>query len=313
MPTVLTESPREAAWWLRAGSLVVFPTETVYGLGCDAFSDTAVAQIFEAKARPSDNPLIVHVVTREQIAQVARTVTAVARKLIDTFFPGPLTVILPKGPNLPYAVTGQLDTVAVRMPSLPAAQEFLMAAGCPVAAPSANISGRPSATTWQAAYEDLQSHVSCVLCHEPAATGLESTVVDCTGASPLLLRPGAVSLEALRVTAPSLSTAVVDARRSPGMRHRHYAPTAAVILVSHPRQCVTTSETAYIGLTSPRPRADLFGALQVCSSTQEYAQRLFAFFRLCEKRGVKRIYCERVPLDGLGRAVMDRLSRASTT
>lgn len=312
MPAVLTENPNEAAWWLRAGYLVVFPTETVYGLAGDATSEAAVAKIYEAKSRPKDNPLIVHVGSQSQIEGVAETITRAAHELMEAFFPGPLTVILPKGPDIPYTVTGQLDTVAVRMPSLPVAQQFLVAADCPVAAPSANVSGRPSATTWQAALEDLQPHIGCVLCHTPSATGLESTVVDCTSDIPRLLRPGAISLEALKAVAPTLSTAGGDAKRSPGMRYRHYAPAATVVIVSSPRECTVAPDTAYIGLTAPNADTASFGALQVCPTVEEYAQRLYAFFRLCEKRGLSRIYCERVPTPGLGRALMDRLQRAST-
>lgn len=313
MPAILTESPQEAAWWVRAGYLVVFPTETVFGLGADARSDEAVAKIFAAKSRPKDNPLIVHVGFKEQIPQVARAIPESASRLIDTFFPGPLTVILPKGPDIPSIVTAGLDTVAVRMPSLSVAKQFLKAADCPVAAPSANISGRPSATSWQAAYEDLQSHVDCVLCHDPAETGLESTVVDCIGDPPRLLRPGAVSLESLLTVVPDISTAAGHTERSPGMRHRHYAPAAKVIIVSHPKHCKAAPETAYIGLTLPEVDQSMFGALQVCSGVEEYAQRLFAFFRLCEKRGLAHIYCQQVAPVGLGRALMDRISRAATT
>ena len=312
MPAVLTNSPQEAAWWLRAGHLVIFPTETVYGLGCDALAETAVAKVFEAKGRPTDNPLIVHLADRHQIPHVARRITAVAQQLMEEFFPGPLTVILPKADEFPEAVTGHLETVAVRIPSLPAAQAFLRAADGPVAAPSANFSSRPSTTTWQAAYEELEPHVSCVLCHEPATTGLESTVVDCTGPIPRLLRPGAVSLEALLEVTPTISAKGGDVHRSPGTRYRHYAPSAAVCIVRHPNDCVATPETAYIGLTPPESGANLFGALQVCSSLEEYAHRLFAFFRLCEKRGLRRIYCEHISQEGLGRAIMDRLRRAAT-
>ncbi|MDE2834109.1 MAG: L-threonylcarbamoyladenylate synthase [Bacteroidota bacterium] len=312
MPSVLTNSPQEAAWWLRAGHLVIFPTETVYGLGCDAMAESAVAKVFEAKGRPADNPLIVHLADRQQIALVARRVPSVAQQLMEAFFPGPLTVILPKTDNIPDAVTGQLDTVAVRIPSLPVAQEFLRNAKGPVAAPSANLSSRPSTTTWQAAYEELEPHVGCVLCHDPATTGLESTVVDCTGPIPRLLRPGAVSLEDLYAVAPTLSAIGGHPHRSPGMRYRHYAPSAAVCIVRHPNECDSAPETAYIGITPPESGASPFGAIQICRSLEEYAHRLFAFFRRCEKRGIKRICCEEVSEEGLGRAIMDRLRRAAT-
>ena len=311
MPAVLTESPDEAAWWLRNGHLVIFPTETVYGLGASAYSTSAVRRIFKAKLRPQDNPLIVHIGHLDQVAEVAREVPDAAQRLIDAFFPGPLTVILPRTDQILPAVTGGLDTVAVRMPALSVARQLLEAAKVPVAAPSANISGRPSATTWQAALEDLHLHVQCVLCHLPAEKGLESTVVDCTENPPSLLRPGAISLEDLRDVLPAVSTQNGRMHRSPGTRYRHYAPAADIRLVNHPEEAAANPDYGYIGLTSPARRQ--YGALKVCQNVDDYGQNLYAFFRLCESRGISRIYCERVSSTGIGLALMDRLNRAART
>ena len=202
MNTHFTKDPTKAANYARDGKLVVFPTETVYGLGANALDQDAVAQIYQAKRRPSSNPLIVHLGSLSDILRVVSEVTSLAEKLMEVFFPGPLTLILPRHPSLPKIVTGGLDTVAVRMPALPIAREFLESASIPVAAPSANISGRPSATTWQSAAEDLNHRVHCILCGPPATVGLESTVVDCTETAPTLLRPGAISMETLRTVIP---------------------------------------------------------------------------------------------------------------
>ena len=163
MTTHLTESPEDAAAYIRRGQTVAFPTETVYGLGADAFNGDAVQQIFAAKGRPSDNPLIVHIADRAQVDRLAASVPGPARALMDRFFPGPLTLILPRCPDVPSVVTAGLDTVGVRMPDHPVAQRFLAACGTPVAAPSANRSGRPSPTTWQAVRDDLDGRIPCIL------------------------------------------------------------------------------------------------------------------------------------------------------
>ena len=305
----MTDDPAEAAWWIKTGHLVVFPTETVYGLGAAALNAGSVKQIFAAKRRPRENPLIVHVVTPEAITQVAQTVTPIATQLIRAFFPGPLTLILPRHPALPFEVTGGLDTVAVRMPSLPVTRAFLSAAGVPVAAPSANLSGRPSATTWVAAQDDLGGHAACILRGPTAAVGLESTVVDCTLGPPKLLRPGAVTVETLRKVVPTLATSDGDLRRSPGARFRHYAPQARVVVISNVEDIQADVTSGFIGLTSP---GQSFAAQCVVSSVTAYAHELFRFFRECEARGLKTIYCQAVPEHGVGRAVMDRLRRAAT-
>ena len=316
MNTRITRSPHVAATILRKGGLVAFPTETVYGLGADALNTAAVNAIFRAKGRPHDNPLIVHIAHRDQLAQVAAHVSPVAQTCIDHFFPGPLTVIVPRHPDLSAAVTAGLDTVGVRLPGHPVAHAFLTACGCPVAAPSANRSGRPSPTYWSAVAHDLNGRIDCILKGNAATIGLESTVVDCTRSRPVILREGAVSREQLETVLPDLARTgrrhQRGAVRSPGIKYRHYAPDASVLLVAGPHEVSgpQADRAAFIGLDntgfSVKPLRARF-----CRDEAEYARVLFRFFRECERSNIRTIYCQRVPATGLGRALMDRLQRAS--
>lgn len=313
MDTLLTTSPEEAARFIRRGDLVAFPTETVYGLGANAFTPQAVRRIFAAKDRPPDNPLIVHVAARGQVDALARSVPACAWALMDRFFPGPLTLILPRHPDLPPVVTAGLDTVGVRMPDHPVALRFLRACATPVAAPSANRSGRPSPTTWQAVHADLAGRIPCILKGGRTRAGLESTVVDCTETPLVVLRPGAVALEALQAALPETHITAPDEHtpvRSPGTQHRHYAPSARVHLVDAPEDAVPAPAHAYIGLDAP-PHADAFDRVETYGSVEAYAHALFHFFRMSEAAGCTTIYCQVVPEEGLGRALMDRLRRAA--
>jgi len=311
--TTLTESPSEAATYLRGGGLVAFPTETVYGLGADAFRSTAVHRLFEAKGRPADNPLIVHVCRRDQVRRVASSVPETARALMDRFAPGPLTVILPKHPDVPSVVTAGLDTVGVRLPRLPQAQAFLEACDTPIPAPSANRSGRPSPTTWKAVHNDLAGHIDCILKGGRTDAGVESTVVDCTVEPVVVLRPGAVSVEAVRQVVGRVRTSRTedtDAPRSPGTKHRHYAPSAEVRLVESPSEAVADSSHAFIGLDEPNAREE-FGVVYLEEGVESYAHDLFHVFRTCDRDGLEVIYAQTVPPSGLGRALNDRLRRAA--
>jgi L-threonylcarbamoyladenylate synthase len=312
--TYLTSSPTEAAEFVRRGQLVAFPTETVYGLGADALQPAAVEAIFEAKGRPSDNPLIVHLAEREQLSQVVASVPVVASRLLSAFAPGPLTLILPKATSLPSVVTAGLDTVGVRFPRHETAKAFLRACDTPVAAPSANRSGRPSPTTWTAVAEDLDGRIDCILKGGRTDAGVESTVLDCTTSPPTVLRPGALPVERLEeVVGPVAMGAkdqAEDSPRSPGTKHRHYAPTAQVRLVDDPSEADPDPSTAYLGLTPPAmPSA--FGECRVVPDVERYARDLFHFFRTCDQSGCAIIYAQRVPDDGLGRALNDRLRRAA--
>lgn len=313
MTTALTTSPTEAAAHLRRGGLVAFPTETVYGLGADAFQPEAVERIFKAKARPSDNPLIVHVSRREQIGTVAADVPPSAETLMEHFLPGPLTLILPKHPDLPSVVTAGLATVGVRMPALPITQSFLEACDTPVPAPSANRSGRPSPTSWEAVRDDLGGRIDCILQGERTETGVESTVVDCSTDPVEVLRPGAISVESLREVLGAVKadpTGEASSPRSPGTRHRHYAPTAEVRLVDLPSEAEPGARHAYIGLDAP-PQPEAFGVVSVEADLEAYAHDLFHVFRTCEEAGIEVIYAQTVPSAGLGHALNDRLRRAA--
>lgn len=313
MHTLLTADPKEAAAYIHRGDVVAFPTETVYGLGADVFDPSALRKIFEAKGRPSDNPLITHVADLDQIPDIAGDVSPAAQALIARLFPGPLTVVLPRHPSVPSVATGGLDTIGVRMPAHPVAQSFLQACGRPVAAPSANLSGRPSPTTWEAVRTDLGGRIPCILQGGPSTVGLESTVVDCTGDVPIVLRAGAVTLEALRAFLPETRLAT-DAphllARSPGTRYRHYAPGARVLPIDDPQDAQATSDAGYIGLDLP-PDAGRFGLCVRCADVDAYARELFDFFRRCDAAGLTRIYCQTVPARGIGLALMDRLERAA--
>ena len=312
MRTILTTSPTEAAKHIREGRVAAFPTETVYGLGADAFQPTAVRAIFEAKGRPSDNPLIVHVAEVEQVAELAAEIPEAAQTLMDRFWPGPLTVILPKAEAVPEVVTAGLPTIGVRMPSHSVVAAFLAACDTPVAAPSANRSGRPSPTTWEAVRDDLDGRIPCILKGGRTEAGVESTVVDCTQTPPAVLRPGAISVEALQDALPEVGIEPPTddtARRSPGTRHRHYAPRAAVTLITRPDEAVPSPDAAYIGLDAPPSGS--FAAARVAPSVDGYAHDLFRFFRTADREEARVIYAQLVPDEGLGRALNDRLRRAA--
>ena len=244
-------SIRRAAALLRAGELVAFPTETVYGLGADALNAEASARIFAAKGRPADNPLIAHIAGENGLAGlIALEPCACARALMRAFWPGPMTLIFPKSPRVPREVTAGLDTVAVRMPSHPVARALISAAQTPIAAPSANRSGRPSPTTAAHVLEDMEGRIPLILDGGPCEVGLESTVVDVTGARPRILRPGGVTLEMLEgvVGDVDVDEGVLhqlqagSQARSPGMKYKHYAPKGEVTIVTGPRAARVPAE-----------------------------------------------------------------------
>ena len=313
LTTLLTRSTKRAAEFLRRGGVVAFPTETVYGLGAAVFDDEAIRKIFSAKGRPSDNPLIAHISSRDQIPLLASRITVSAEKFIAKFFPGPLTVVLPKNSSVPDSATAGLGTIGIRMPSLPRAHAFLRACATPVVAPSANRSGHPSPTTWQAVRDDLDGRIDCILQGGASDVGLESTVVDCTGRAPVVLRAGAVTLEQLRDVVPATRTHRArknEPAKSPGMKHRHYAPNARVVLVETLCDSQRSPRAGFIGLRPPL-LATGFGLVALCRDIEHYAQNVFRFFRECDAAGLEIIFCETVPECGLGTALMDRLRRAA--
>ena len=312
MQTALTDSAKEAAYILNSGGVVAFPTETVYGLGAGIDNPEAIRQLFHAKGRPGDNPLIVHIYSLEQLPDVADDINQSARLLIERFFPGPLTLVLKKNQRVPYSVTAGLETVGVRCPANPLAREFLSYCSSPVAAPSANLSGLPSATSWETVYEDLQGKINAVLRGKPSAIGLESTIVDCSCSVPILLRAGAITLEQLQAVLPAIivnaPTDTQEAPKSPGLKYPHYAPKASIRLLQTNDTITTGPSSGYIGLSSPPEGVSLF---KICHDLEEYGRELFSFFRHCDALGINVIYCELPENTGIGRAIRDRLIRAS--
>lgn len=243
---------KEAARILRAGGLVAFPTETVYGLGANGLDEEAARKIYAAKGRPSDNPLILHISSAEEILPLVQEVPEAAGKLMDAFWPGPLTMIFPKSGIVPYGTTGGLDTVAVRMPSDPVANRLIALTGLPIAAPSANRSGRPSPTTAEHVLQDMDGRIEMILDGGPVGIGVESTIVDVTGDVPVLLRPGAVTIEMLQETVgrveidPAITGPMAAGARpkAPGMKYRHYAPKAELVLVEERRRVISNGGIA---------------------------------------------------------------------
>ena len=233
------EELKEAASILRSGGLVAFPTETVYGLGGNALDEDAARKIYAAKGRPSDNPLIAHVSCVEEVAPLVKEIPEAGRKLMEAFWPGPLTMIFPKSEKVPYGTTGGLDTVAIRMPDDPVANRLIALAGVPVAAPSANTSGRPSPTTADHVWQDMNGRIEMIIDGGPVGIGVESTIVDVSSAVPSVLRPGAITMEMLAevlgevsVDPAILGPLSADVRpKAPGMKYKHYAPKADLTLV----------------------------------------------------------------------------------
>jgi L-threonylcarbamoyladenylate synthase len=288
---------------------VAFPTETVYGLGAHALDAAAVRRVFAAKGRPADNPLIVHLASAEELPRVVAALTPLARSLAADHWPGPLTLVLRARDDVPAVTRGGLPTVAVRVPAHELALSLLREADVPVAAPSANRSGRPSPTTAQHVRDDLGDVVDVVLDGGPCAVGVESTVVDARGSRPVVLRPGAVPAEVLDAVVAEGSAL------SPGTRHRHYVPRCRVVVApsgTGPAVAARLARASRAALVAPGPAPD--GVLQVGRPTgaAALAQQLYAALRRAEAAGVDVVVVEAVAEEGIGRAVMDRLRRASS-
>lgn len=324
------EALREAATLIRAGEVVGFPTETVYGLGADATNAQAIEKIFAAKGRPGDNPLIVHISELSQIRNViAGEMPEAAAKLAAAYWPGPLTMIFARGEQIPLRVTAGLDSVAVRFPRHSVAQALITACGVPVAAPSANLSGKPSPTTAQHVMRDMNGRVPLILDGGACEVGLESTVVDVRSLPARVLRPGGVTP---RMIADVLGEVEVDGSvlrplrqgetvRSPGMKYKHYAPEGALVIVKGGQKraaeeiCALYDETAgekrILALDAHIP---LYGERKVVSlgsDAREMARRLFDALREMDDEGVKAIFSEAVEAEEMGLAVMNRLGRAA--
>jgi L-threonylcarbamoyladenylate synthase len=314
----------DAAALLRDGKLVAFPTETVFGLGGDARSPQTIERLFAAKGRPADNPLIVHLSDIDQWPLAARELTPVAEVLLRHFAPGPLTVIIPKHESICEHVSAGLDTVGIRIPSAELTRRLLRAAAIPVAAPSANLSGRPSCTNWKSVLEDLDGRIDAVLAMDTPNVGLESSVVDCTGSDPVLLRPGAVSLADLQRFYPQASqlwssrggdSKGGNSRVSPGLRHAHYQPRATVRLVENAAEYVKryagqATTAAFCGLEIPDNAAE-FSLCQRFASVESYAHGFYEFLRSADRAGAQVIYVQTVRGTGLAAALRDRQLRAA--
>lgn len=324
---------REAGEIIKAGGLTAFPTETVYGLGGDALNPASAKKIYEAKGRPSDNPLIIHIANMEALPYIVEEVPATAKRLASLFWPGPLTMILKKSTRVPYETTGGLDTVAVRMPVHDVALDFIEAAGGYVAAPSANRSGRPSPTTAAYVAEDMEGRIEMILDGGQATLGLESTIVDLTVEPPMILRPGFVTQEMLsvalgeiRVDETLLRADSGQAPKAPGMKYRHYAPKGELIVVRGDMRAVTAymnealrqgraekKKTGVIATdeTIERYQADVHFSVGERGSAKAAAERLYCILRECDDEGVELILSECFDGEGVGAAVMNRLMKAA--
>lgn len=315
-----------AAKIIQNGSLVAFPTETVYGLGAAATDPEAVKKIFIAKGRPSDNPLIVHIADPEQLSDVAGQVLPAAVMLAEQFWPGPLSLVLPRAEKIAAEVSAGLSTVAVRMPDHEVALDLIRAAGVPIAAPSANRSGRPSPTSYIHVLEDLAGRIDAVIRSGACLIGLESTVLDLTGSRPVILRPGGVSRERLetalgcRVIVSGLNKES-GRPRSPGMKYRHYAPLAPLVLIAGPESrrrlliaAIVEScqqKGLHVGVLSSFIKGSARGLTPALSEPEQLAANLYRALRQMDKQGVNLILAEETDVKGLGLAVMNRLRKAA--
>lgn len=318
---------------IRRGGLVAFPTETVYGLGSNALDPEASRKIYAAKGRPSDNPLIVHIAQFDALDRIVSHIPDAARALADAFWPGPLTMIFHKSEAVPSATTGGLDTVAVRMPSHPAALELIRQGGGYIAAPSANTSGRPSPTEARHVYDDLNGRIDMIIDGGPVGIGLESTIIDLTEETPMVLRPGFISLEMLRSVLgevrmdPGLHADDPAFRpKAPGMKYRHYAPKSPLIIVEGEEarvrakisQLVLEAEksgkAAGIIATDEDASSYTHGIVRSAGTRSDeitIAQRLFSILREFDDLQVSVIYSEAFDTPQLGAAIMNRLIKAA--
>lgn len=327
------EIMEEAGLILKNGGLVAFPTETVYGLGADALNAEAAKKTYEAKGRPSDNPLIVHIADYEALAEIARNIPAATEEIAARFWPGPLTMIFDKTERVPYGTTGGLDTVAVRMPDDPIAKELILAGGGYVSAPSANTSGRPSPTTAEHVYEDLNGKIEMILDGGAVEIGVESTILDMTVTPPMILRPGAVTkemleeiLEEVAVDQTLISDDSTQTPKAPGMKYRHYAPKAQLIVVEGaPDEAVKAiRQIAYehnrlgykVGIiaTSESVSKYTLGDIKNIGTRLNEgaaAKNLYRILREFDEDDVDYIFSEAFSTEGIGSAVMNRLLKAA--
>lgn len=322
------DAMRLAGEIIAGGGLVAFPTETVYGLGASAVDSGAAEKIYAAKGRPSDNPLIVHVCSFEQIEELAENIPAYAKKLMQLFMPGPLTLILKKKSCIPDEVTANMDTVGIRFPSNPVAAALIKCSGVPIAAPSANISGKPSPTTARDVMEDMNGKIECIIDGGSCSVGVESTILDASGERPVLLRPGGITVDMIKEICPELkidshvlkSVAPDEQPKCPGMKYKHYAPDAEVTVIEGEMENVR----AKINELLKENKGRVTGVLTMYDSAyddaviinagrqnSEYARNLFSDLREFDRLGVEVVFAEFCENDGVGLAVKNRLYKSA--
>lgn len=325
----------EAGDLIRRGELVAFPTETVYGLGADALNVEAASRIYAAKGRPSDNPLIVHICDLDQVDLIARDIPEKARRVMETFWPGPLTVILKKKDIVPYQTTGGLSTVAIRMPSHPVAEALIRESGRMIAAPSANTSGKPSPTKAEHVFEDMNGRIPLILDGGTVGIGIESTIIDMSQDEPVILRPGYISRDQLaRVAGRVVLDPAVSGKdrpehvvaKAPGMKYRHYAPKGQLILVEGETDRVVKKildlaeqkqEEGYkVGVIASDETAVFYPLRTVIpigkrEDPESVAAGLYRVLRECDDLGLDYIYSESFFREGLGDAIMNRMLKAA--
>lgn len=325
---------QEAGDLIAAGELVAFPTETVYGLGGDALHPDAAKKIYEAKGRPSDNPLIIHIAEVSDLERVAKVVPEQAKKLADAFWPGPLTMIVWKKEEVPYATTGGLETVAVRMPNHPVALELIRKSGKLIAAPSANTSGRPSPTEASHVMGDLEGRIAMVLDGGPVGIGIESTIIDLTEPTPMILRPGYITPEMLSevlgeevIIDPGIIAADDTTKpKAPGMKYKHYAPKADMVIVDGEKDAViqkinalteeARKERKNVAVIATEETKDDYIADVVLSigkreDEDSIAKHMYKILRDCDTLDVEIIYSESFKTPRIGQAIMNRLLKAA--
>lgn len=304
----------QAAECIKKGGLVAFPTETVYGLGADSFNEEAVRKIYAAKGRPSDNPLISHISDIEQVSLLAREVPPMAKKLMEAYWGGPLTIILKRKENVPSVISASLDTVSVRMPSHSVANALIKLSKTPIAAPSANLSGSPSPTTFEDCRADMDGRVDMIIDGGACDIGVESTVVDMTGNVPVILRPGAVTLEDIREVCGEgiFGGEYADAPKCPGMKYTHYSPDAEVFAVKNwadfrMPQGGRNAVIAYDGYTPVGDERVFY-----CGKTDsDYAARLFYLLRRADDEKIENVYAILPENRGIGVAIRNRLLKSA--
>ena len=325
----LDEQLHKVANLLKAGKTVVFPTETVYGLGANALDPEAAKKIYEAKGRPSDNPLIVHISKKEDVDFLAGNISQDSKLLMEAFWPGPLTLILDKSDNVPIETTGGLMTVAIRMPSNPIARKLIDLAGVSIAAPSANISGRPSITSSKYLVEELCERVDAIIISEDSEIGLESTVIDMTASTPVILRPGKIGkteIEKILNKEIELDPSLKDenaAPKSPGMKYKHYSPNATVIVVTgsldemkqkiNQKLSLDKNISDKVKVVCLEDRVSVYDGYGISwgKNSQEAAKNLFKILRLMDEQNIEVVYFEALNSDEISEAVMNRLIKAA--